>query len=125
MTLHLVFLFEPIHILIILCLVSYQFSEGFFFTFFVPFIYSIHFNFLQLWDTVNKWSREITPSIDNSTNNDNVQIKDDINQVEKIVQPNKSAIADALTKQVEVQENNEHPEDIKNEVEAIEKKGIM
>ena len=91
----------------------------------MPFIYSIHFNFLQLWDTVNKWSREITPSIDNSTNNDNVQIKDDINQVEKIVQPNKSAIADALTKQVEVQENNEHPEDIKNEVEAIEKKGIM
>ena len=79
---------------------------------------------------MNKWSREITPSIDNSTssvnttNNDNVQIKDDINQVEKIVQPNKSAIVDALTKQVEVQENNEHPEDIKNEVEAIEKKGM-
>ena len=121
------FRFEPIHILIILCLVSYQFSEGF-----LPFLcllYSIHLNFLQLWDTVNKWSREITPSIDNSTssvntNNDNVQIKDDINQVEKIVQPSKSAIADALTKQVEVQENNEHPEDIKNEVEAIEKKGM-
>ena len=51
---------------------------------------------------MNKWSREIAPSIDNSTNNDNVQIKDDINQVEKIVQPNKSAIADTLTKQVEV-----------------------
>ena len=94
----------------------------------MPFIL-YHLNFLQLWDTVNKWSHEITPSIDNSTssvntNNDNVQIKDDINQVEKIVQPNKSAIADALTKQVEVQENNEHPEDIKNEVEAIEKKGM-
>ena len=52
---------------------------------------------------MNKWSQEITSIDTTETNNDNVQIKDEINQVEKIVEQNKnSAIADALTKQAEV-----------------------
>ena len=79
---------------------------------------------MQLWDTVNNWSQEITSIDSTETNNDNIQIKDEINQVEKIVEQNKCAIADALTKQAEVQENNEQTEDLKNDVEAIEKKGV-
>ena len=83
------------------CLLYANHVKQFFFFVYIFSAFCLHF--LQLWDTVNKWSQEITSIDTTDTNNDNVQIKDEINQVEKIVEQNKnSAIADALTKQAEV-----------------------